>query len=274
MKFYLGTGQPSWLERIDVPLFLARNAMPKRRMPRARTSWCLDSGGFSALDKGAWHLRTRHPYRFTTTEYAADVRRYQQEIGMLDWAAPMDWVCEPFVVWKHDLGVRVHQERTLANFAQLRADLGDVIIPVLQGWEAADYAAHVEMYDSAGFDLRQERVVGVGSVCRRLADTEIGSVLRLVESYGIRIHAFGVRGNALVRYAEILASADSQAWSKRARSALQPGPWAANEVEGRWCCSQPQSSSKCVSCPEKALRWRERLLARLPHPGQLRLEVS
>lgn len=189
MKFYLGTGQPSWLERIDVPLFLARNAMPKRRMPRARTSWCLDSGGFSALDKGAWHLRTRHPYRFTTTEYAADVRRYQQEIGMLDWAAPMDWVCEPFVVWKHDLGVRVHQERTLANFAQLRADLGDVIIPVLQGWEAADYAAHVEMYDSAGFDLRQERVVGVGSVCRRLADTEIGSVLRLVESYGIRIHA-------------------------------------------------------------------------------------
>jgi hypothetical protein len=82
------------------------------------------------------------------------VNRYADEIGQLDWAAPMDWMCEPWIVEKTGLSVREHQERTVANYLALR-DRGP-FIPVLQGWTLEDYETCVDLYAQAGVDLSAE----------------------------------------------------------------------------------------------------------------------
>lgn len=94
MQFYLGTHMPGWLgdERFaEVPLFVSHRALKGRKtLPRALGSWALDGSGFSTVQiHGRW--------TFAAKEYAASVRRYRDEIGRLDWAAPMDWMCEPQV---------------------------------------------------------------------------------------------------------------------------------------------------------------------------------
>ena len=49
----------------------------------ARGRWALDSGAFSELSAyGRWTL--------TLEQYVAAVRRYRDEVGQLDWAAPQD----------------------------------------------------------------------------------------------------------------------------------------------------------------------------------------
>jgi hypothetical protein len=64
----------------------------RKAFPRARAPWALDSGGFTELkDHGRW--------RITAAEYVAEVRRYAEAIGRLEWAAPLDWMCEPWVIF-------------------------------------------------------------------------------------------------------------------------------------------------------------------------------
>jgi hypothetical protein len=36
-------------------------------------------------------------------EYAGLVARYAEEIGGMDWAAPQDWMCEPWIIEKTGL---------------------------------------------------------------------------------------------------------------------------------------------------------------------------
>lgn len=89
--FYLGTHQPRWLERYAVPFFVSRRTMPKVKLPRALARWALDSGGFTELQLyGRWTI--------TPEEYVAEVCRFKMGVGLLDWAAPMDWMCEPQVI--------------------------------------------------------------------------------------------------------------------------------------------------------------------------------
>ena len=65
----------------------------------------------------------------------AAVRRYRDEIGGLEWAAPMDWMCEPFMLAKTGLTVAEHQARTVANYLELRSLAPELpFVPVLQGW--------------------------------------------------------------------------------------------------------------------------------------------
>jgi hypothetical protein len=110
MRFYLGIHHPHWLRSVPVPVFVSHAALSryKRALPRRLDGaiWALDSGAFSEIDKyGRW---------VTTPEaYIMAVRRYRDEIGGLAWAAPMDWMCEPFMVAKTGLTVRVHQRRTV-----------------------------------------------------------------------------------------------------------------------------------------------------------------
>lgn len=95
MRFWLGTHETSWLERLDVPLFVShrRLARLKRHLPVARAPWALDSGGFTELGTyGEW--------RTSVDDYAAAVDVYVRRIGRLEWAAPMDWMCEPHMLAK------------------------------------------------------------------------------------------------------------------------------------------------------------------------------
>jgi hypothetical protein len=247
-RFYLGTHEASWLARLDVPLFVShRRLAPRRTLPEARTGWALDSGGFTELSMhGRW-----------VTEPAAYVdacRRYMAEVGQLEWAAPMDWMCEPFMVEKTGLSVDRHQALTVENLQLLRQLAPDApFIPVLQGYALADYVACIDRYASAGVDLTAESVVGVGSVCRRQDTGEICAIFRELHSAGIRCHGFGVKTLGLGRYARYLTSADSMAWSYNARR-NPPLPTCAHGKHG---------TGSCANCPIWALLWREHALERI-----------
>lgn len=242
MRFYLGTHEPSWLARTDVPLFASHRRLARlRRLPKARARWALDSGGFSELAMyGRWET--------TPAAYASAIGCYHDRIGRLDWAAPQDWMCEPFMLAKTGLTIADHQARTVASFLELNATVyGVEIIPVLQGWQIGDYVACAERYRDEGVDLEKVPLVGLGSVCRRQARAEIDAVVTELAGYGFRLHGFGVKTSGLCAYGHRLTSADSMAWSFNARR-NPPLPGCAHR--------------SCANCLAWALRWHDGVLRR------------
>lgn len=244
MRFFLGTHRPAWLGELAIPLFVSRRTLsPIRRLPRALAPWALDSGGFTELSlHGQWTV--------SPATYAAEVRRFRDEIGSLEWAAPQDWMCEPAVRARTGLSVEQHQERTVANLLELRAIAPDVPwVPVLQGWSVGSYLHHIDDYARAGVDLAAEPLVGVGTVCRRQATLSASLILGQLASEGLRLHGFGLKKTGLAANASRLASADSLAWSLNARR-NPPMPGCAH--------------ASCANCQSWALLWRDELLASLP----------
>lgn len=105
------------------------------------------------------------------------------------------------------------------------------------------------MYEEAGVDLRAEPIVGVGTVCRRQATKEASIILRTLAALGIKIHGFGFKMLGIEANHDVLASADSLAWSYAARrDARLPGH---------------TGHKNCANCLEYALKWRQKLLDRL-----------
>lgn len=210
--FYLGTHMPNWLGQTDIPLFISRRRLEKRKtFPQAAGRWALDSGGFSELSMyGEW--------RMTPAEYAIHVRRFSEEIGGMDWAAPMDWLCSPSIMSQTGESIVTHQSRTIDSVVQLRMlDLPVPIIPVLQGWHPPDYHQHVMMYQSRGIDLLSEPVVGIGSVSDRQAEPAVTALVAEIARTGIQLHGFGFKVRGLRAVGAMLSSADSMAWSFDAR---------------------------------------------------------
>jgi hypothetical protein len=267
MRFYLGTHEVRWLADrrfVHVPLFVSRRRLaPRRTLPRAVGSWALDSGGFTELQMhGAWTVGPKG--------YVAEVRRIRDEVGGMCWAAPQDWMCEPLVISGGrgpggvrfvgtKLSVREHIHRTVENLVELRSVAPDVpFIPVLQGWTLGDYLDCAELYERAGVDLRAERVVGVGTMCRRQAMLRGPFILRDLASDGYRLHAFGFKMEGLRQVGGVVASADSMAWSER------------------WKHEPPlpgHTHQHCNNCPEAALLWYEDLAATLAG-SDVRLEAA
>lgn len=241
--FYLGTHEPGWLARPVGPLFIShRRLAARRRLPRARDVWALDSGGFTELAlHGAWRTRVE--------EYIEATHRYAEEIGSLEFAFAMDWVCEPAVLARTGLTVAEHQRRTVANFLALRERAPHLpFAPVLQGWSRADFERCLALYDIAGIALTHERRVGVGSICSRQGAREVNEILRCLAERGLALHAFGVKTRGLATCAGLLMSSDSMAWSFQARFD-QPLPRCRH--------------ARCSSCARYATRWRDKLLADL-----------
>jgi hypothetical protein len=261
-RFLLGSHQPGWLDHARVPLFISDVRLRAyKRLPRAAAPWCLDSGGFSELQhRGRWTV--------TPEQYVTRVRRYRDEIGHLEWAAPQDWMCEPMVIAGGHAGplrfvgtglsVAEHQRRTVANLAQLRELAPDLpFIPVLQGYTLDEYLTCVDLYARAGVDLTTEPLVGLGSVCRRQATAEAHAIIAALHARGVtRLHGFGVKTLGLLRYGHLLTSADSMAWSFDARRKQRP------------LCGRAHAKN-CANCLPYALAWRSRLLTDLPRtdPG-------
>ena len=248
--FYLGThmiGPAWWLQ--GVPLFVSRRRFYKgerfqRKLPRAIAPWALDSGGFTELRKTG---------RWLTSEdaYVVEIERLAAEVGRLTWAAPQDWMCEDFMLRRTGLTVAEHQRRTVVSFLSLRQKVGRLVVPVLQGYEADEYEACIDLYEAAGVDLAAEPVVGVGSVCKRSRTTEAVRLIRRLSRYGFALHGFGLKGATLRALMEDnhLASADSLAWSLRGRN-IRPCP------EG--------GRVSCANCLHHALAWRLRTLGLTP----------
>lgn len=255
-SFYLGTHEVGWLARHEIPddcrLFVSHRRLSRRQhLPRAHVRWALDSGGFTELQLyGQW--------RTSPSEYVAAVRRYRDEIGSLDWATPQDWMCEPAVInggvfggvtfAGTGLSVADHQARTVQNFLTLSQLWNDEatnpFIPVLQGYERGDYLRCIDLYQQAGIELTKYQVVGLGSVCRRQAETEIGDIVTDIQGAlpGLPLHGFGVKRRGLEKYGHLLASADSMAWSFDARRAKR--------------LPECVRHTNCSNCINYALHWR------------------
>lgn len=214
MFFYLGTHEPTWLSKSHVPLFLSAIRLAgrcKRKLPRARVRWALDSGGYSCLTTHGRHL-------WTAEEYAALVRKWAEEIGNLDWAAVQDWMTEAEALAATGLTIEEHQRRTVQSYADLKRIAPELPwLPVLQGQSRDDYFRHLEMYAAAGFDLTDGRTVGIGSVCRREDDREAVAIIRELAARGVVLHAFGFKTTGVEKVADVIASSDSLAWSSGAR---------------------------------------------------------
>jgi len=253
-EFFLGTHEPSWLASCTVPLFVSDRRLRRlRRLPRGRCRWALDSGGFTELATfGTWDNGP------TPAEYVDRVRRYRDEIGGLAWAAPQDWMCEPWVVAKTGLSVAEHQRRTVENYLTLRALAPDLpFVPVVQGWDIADYPRCVALYAAAGVDVTAAPVVGLGSVCRRQATRQAEEIVNVLHAMGVtRLHGFGIKILGLRRYAHRLNSADSMAWSVRARH-VSPLPGCRH--------------ASCANCRRFASNWRDQVVAGMPTHQQLSL---
>lgn len=241
MQFYLGTHEAHWLALTDRPLFVSRRRLAKRAtVPRAWGRWALDSGAFTELSSyGEWRLRAR--------DYACQVRRFQLEIGGMDWAAPQDWMCEPLILKLTKGSVTAHQRRTVRNYVALTEIASDLPwIPVLQGWTRDDYFRCIDLYRLYGVELGSLPLVGVGSVCRRQGTAEIAGLLKELASVGLRLHAFGVKTQGLTLARHYLSSSDSMAWSFDAR-----------RLRRRWC--QNGTHKNCANCLEYALFWGDKI---------------
>ncbi|MEE1775606.1 hypothetical protein AB0D58_29225 [Streptomyces sp. NPDC048210] len=275
-ELYLGTHMTNWLWERDleallrgVTLFVSRVRLAKRvsRFPRARHPYCIDSGGFTELQRhGRWTL--------TPAAYIAEIRRYLSELGanLCRWVAPQDWMCEELIIYggtgrrgalfhgtrdargvkpgapEQDLttAVQIHQHRTVDNALELRSLAPDIpFICVLQGDRLEDYVHCEQLYAQAGIDLAAEPVVGIGSVCRRQGTEEIEEIARHFAGKGIRLHGFGVKTLGLASYADALVSADSMAWSE----------------DGRYSAPLPGHTHRsCANCPHWAIRWHRRIV--------------
>lgn len=249
--FWLGTHEPSWLRRIRLPLFISTRRLERlKTLPIPIGPWALDSGGFTELKMfGEW--------RTTPEEYARRVDRYRAEMPNLAWVAPQDWMCEPFMLAKTGLTVADHQARTIRSVVELRDRLGTIVVPVLQGWEPDDYRRHADQYATAGIDLAEEPLVGLGSVCRRQATGEAEAIVWAL--HPIRLHGFGMKTEGLRRYGAGLASSDSMAWSYQARR-RDPLPG--------------HTHKSCANCIDYALTWRSRALTPPARPQIWGLESS
>jgi len=251
-RFYLGTHHPGWLSHANVPLFVSRRRLTSyRTLPRAIAPWALDSGGFTELSTfGRWTVTPR--------AYAADVRRFRDQVGHLQWAAIQDWMCEPEVMVKTGLDEATHQRLTIENYLELKSIASDLPwTPVLQGWTIGSHWRHLDDYARAGIDLTKEPIVGIGTICRRQHMLSANVIVAGLPWEDLRLHAFGVKSAGLQGFADKLASSDSLAWSTNARRNPQ------HKMDG---CTH----ERCNNCIAYALDWRAQLLSSLtPHAARM-----
>nr|WP_280413453.1 hypothetical protein [Nocardia asiatica] len=190
------------------------------------------------------------------------MRRYVEEIGIV-WAAPMDWMVEPWIIHGGQVGrihfagtglsTEEHLHRTVGNLIDLRSLAPDLpFIPTIQGYRRTEYERCIDLYDKAGIDLAAEPTVAVGSVCRRQSTIEAAEIIAAITEAvpGIRLHGYGIKTAGLGRYGSLLTSSDSMGWSDgaRIRRILLPG------------CTGHKT---CTNCIRWAFHWRQRVLASL-----------
>ena len=256
--FYLGA-PPHWAADSRIPLMISANALIRYRrrgdgFPKARTRWALDSGAFSQISQHGDFL-------LDPDEYGGMVYRLIEDFGAPpEFAAIQDWMTEPQILDRTGYSLHQHQGFTVESYLYLAEQFEHAPwLPVLQGQRVADYLAHARMYQDAGVDLAAAQLVGVGSVCRRQGTRETGHILEALSGRGYRLHGFGLKTAALLRYGHHLASADSYAWAYGARRRNIRLP----------ACAHP--GRDCRNCRTWALTWRSTVLDALAAPKQLAL---
>ena len=250
-KFYLGTHRVKHMEMTNVPLFISRRLLENRKTPvKSKGEWALDSGGFTELSRyGRWTIDAQ--------EYISQLAKIN-ETPNLSWAAQQDWMCEDLMIQKTGLNVKEHIRRTVQNFKDLQYhNTTDVhIIPVLQGKSLDDYIHCYELFEANDVYLPNEKLVGLGSVCRRQNLNEIEKIVSYFHSKDLKLHGFGVKTLGLKKYGEMLESSDSMAWSFGARRKnLKCEHGIFNQ------CPKPNAKVQdCRNCLGYAIEWRSKVM--------------
>lgn len=214
-----------------------------------RTRAALDSAGFVAMKKGGYQWSVSEYVDYVVTNGGDGTMPFPWE-----WWSSMDYCCEPEILADRaevdrrvDLTVETYGEilECLEGWIYEGLHRGEVPdpLPILQGRTPADYlrcaeglAAMAQKHDRDGLP----ELVGLGSVCRRELHGPEGLITILDAIHaalpaGVRLHLFGVKGDALrhlARYGDRIASIDSMAWDFRARADLNEQRAALQEAEG------------------------------------------
>lgn len=220
MIFYPGIHQPSDAKRLPRAFVSVKRLCERRRNAETRQrrkpidcpDWIMDSGAFTEL---ALHGR----YRDGVEAYAEQINRIAGFDPGLRAVVAQDFMCEPFILAKTGLTIADHQRLTIERYDALAPLVRTYVMPVLQGYCAADYLVHIELY---GDRLAPAMHVGVGSICKRNGSPiEIEAVLTAIKGKrpDLRLHGFGLKTTALASdlVRRRLYSADSMAWSFAAR---------------------------------------------------------
>lgn len=188
------------------------------RIPDCAESVAADCGGFVAMHRWGGE------YQYTPAQYVEWLYKFRA----LDWAATLDWCCEPAIA--QDRGaVAARQERTTQAAWEMFTEYREcpwAWVPTVQGWEVDDYRRHaralaplVEMMRGHYCNNPAWRV-GIGTLCQRADARMIRAVARAVASElpGVPLHLWGVKLAALSApeaLPETIESVDSAAWNSR-----------------------------------------------------------
>ncbi len=213
------------------PLLVSANALSRWAMRRGVREWAgwrlaplanlperadcmLDSGGFTA------HV-TYRGFPWTIAQYLDLAAAYPFRLF-----ASLDYPAEHEIAGDR-AAVRERISRTIAANRETRRQaedrgLEDRLMPVLQGRTPEDFE---RCADALAWSIVPGRTIGVGSMCRRQTRGPDGLVAVLehldrVLPARVRLHAFGVKGDALpyLRHLEHrVVSIDSQAYGVAAR---------------------------------------------------------
>jgi hypothetical protein len=102
------------------------------------------------------------------------------------------------------------------------------------------------MFAEYGVDLREQPTVGVGSVCRRTNFKGMSELFHDLHDYGLKMHGFGLKKDAFVKFGDCLQSSDSMAW-------VTWGRFEGNR--GKNLCGTVHNTIGCGHCFEWSQMW-------------------
>lgn len=273
--FCLGSHVPGWLRRPGLfhpstKFFYSFNTLVEvREFEESSYELDADSGGFTRLTKeGSWD-------RWPPEKFVSQARRIWHGLKRVQFFAIQDWMCEPYVIAGGGplkavgtkLSVAEHQERTVESLVTLRSMAPEIRwLPVLQGWTRDEYLRCWALYESRGFNLAQEPLIAVGSMCRRKGE-ELRMVPPLVEELarqGLNLHLLGVESGTLRKCVGHARQSDSTAWSYGAMRNHIYLPECRHGTYSYKKMARRVDWGNCANCPTYARRWYENQLRQLP----------
>jgi hypothetical protein len=172
--------------------------LPPVKIPPHIHHVAADSGGFVATK--IWG-----DYRYNLTQYANWLSTFNP-----DWAAMMDYCCEPEITGQNDGIIRQRQDRTTANAWEAWWRYQDVEwawVPTIQGWNVQDYIHHANELKPLIYAMRRHYRqignpyfrVGIGTLCNRANSEMIQQVVKAVRwTLGdVPLHLWGVKLKAV-----------------------------------------------------------------------------
>jgi hypothetical protein len=207
-------------------------------------SLALDSAGFVAMAKyGA--------FPWSVDDYLDRAASYPWR-----WFASMDYCVEPEVARDREEVLDRIARTVRINYDCLggarERGIAHRLMPVIQGRAATDYERCI---DNMAPIIETVALVGVGSMCRRAVRGPEGLVavfehLDRVLPPGIKLHGFGIKGNALARLRGLehrIETVDSQAFG----------------IEARWAALDRGISKTDAFVADHMERWTRRQYARV-----------